>query len=112
LSTAPEDAAAAAATWLRRPNLFPGRVLTAPTLDARSRWLAGRIAQRGQAFTPGVVRGMEVGYRIGDPPEEGARRAVSLTVAAGQGLAASGEDVVLARPLEADLWALPVVAPP
>jgi hypothetical protein len=112
VAIAPEDASAAAVAWLRRPNFFPGRALTAPTLEARSAWAAGRLAQRGQAFTPGVVNGLEVGYSIGEPEEEGGRARVLLNIAAGRGLAASGEDLVLTRPLEADLWALPVVAPP
>lgn len=112
VAIAPEDAAAAAVTWLRRPNLFPGRALTAPTLEARSAWTAGRIAQRGQAFTPGVVSGLEVGYTVGEPEEVGARAPVQLSIAAGRGLAASGEDLVLPRPLQADFWSLPVVAPP
>ncbi|HKJ01384.1 MAG TPA: hypothetical protein VJ997_02985, partial [Longimicrobiales bacterium] len=112
IAVAPEDAPAAAATWLRRPNLFPGRALTAPTLEARARWSAGRVTQRGQAFTPGVVRGLGVDYVIGDAPEGTARRSVRLHVSAGQGLSAMGEDVVITAPVVADLWALPVVAPP
>ena len=40
LQLSPADAAEAATSWLRRPNLFPGRALTAPTLDARSHWAA------------------------------------------------------------------------
>jgi hypothetical protein len=112
LALAPQDAVEAAVTWLRRPNLFPGRALTAPTLEARSRWAAGHVAQRGQAFTPGVVYGLEVGFAL-RPPEGGeGRTEVTLHVAAGQGLAANGEDVVVLRDLEADLWALQVVAPP
>ena len=112
VALSPGDAGEAAATWLRRPNLFPGRALTAPTLDARSAWAAGRIAQRGQAFTAGVVRGLETGYVVGDPPGEGERPAVRLYLGAGRGLAASGEDVVVARDQEVDFWALQVVAPP
>ncbi len=108
----PDDGAAAAATWLRRPNLFPGRALTAPTLDARALWEAGHVAQRGQAFTAGVVRGLGVDTSIGEVPEGGGRPALRLRIGAGQGLAASGEDVVLLQEVEADLWGLPVVAPP
>lgn len=111
LSLSPDSPLAAAQTWLRRPNLFPGRALTAPTLEARSRWAAGRIAQRGQAYTAGVVQGLEVGFET--RAVEGAVRAnVRVQISAGRGLAASGEDVVLMQDIEADLWALPVVAPP
>lgn len=108
----PDDRAAAAATWLRRPNLFPGRALTAPTLDARAAWQAGHVTQRGQAFTTGVVRGLEVGTTTGEAPDGGGRRDVRVRIGAGRGLTVGGEDVVLLREAEADLWALPVVAPP
>jgi hypothetical protein len=108
----PDDRAAAAATWLRRPNLFPGRTLTAPTLDARAAWQAGHVAERAQAFTTGVVRGLEVGTTVGATPEGGGRPEVRVRLGAGLGLAVGGEDVVLLREVEADLWGLPVAAPP
>lgn len=133
IELSPEDAASAAVTWLRRPNLFAGRALTAPTLETRSRWAAGHVAQRGQAFTPGVVRGLEVGHTVTPvPPSGGEPELVStpapepefeplppppglpfvqLQIAAGQGLSVSGEDVIV-RELDADFWSLPVVAPP
>src|SRR5882762_3944465 len=96
---------------LRRPNLFPGRALTVATLEERQRWQAGHIAQRGQAFTPGVARGLEVGYVV-DGVDEHGHAIVRLKIGAGQGLAVSGEDVVLVREIEFLLSALPVVAPP
>lgn len=111
LQLSPADATEAAATWLRRPNLFPGRALTAPTLDARSRWAAGHIVQRGQAFTPGIATGLELDYVITPPTETGARPTVRLHIGAGSGLAASGEDAWLARPIEVDFYGLPVVVP-
>lgn len=111
LELSPDSPLAAAQTWLRRPNLFAGRALTAPTLEARSRWAAGRLAQRGQAYTAGVVHGLEVGFET--RVRDGAARAeVRVHIAAGHGLAASGEDVALTHEIEADLWSLPVVAPP
>ena len=48
---APENAADASRWWLRRPNLFAGRTLTAPTLSARQDWAGRHIALRGQAYT-------------------------------------------------------------
>jgi len=108
----PADASEAAVTWLRRPNLFPGRALTAPTLDARSQWAAGHIVARGMAFTPGVVAGLEVGYTVTPATETGGRPQVRMHIASGRALAASGEDVWLARAIELDLFGLPVVAPP
>jgi len=111
LALSPEDAAAARAAWLKRPNLFPGRALTAATLESRSRWAAGRIVLRGQAFAAGVVRGLRAGFEIGPPPAAGARAGVRWEIEGGQGLAASGE-VLEARTMVADFWSLPVVAPP
>ena len=112
IALSPRDDNEAAATWLRRPNLFPGRTLTAATLEDRQLWAAGRLAQRGQAYTAGVVEGLEVGA-VWDPT--GARPvglpAVRLQIAAGRGLAVSGEDVVLPRDIDADLFGVPVVAP-
>ncbi|WP_139559733.1 hypothetical protein [Methylotetracoccus oryzae] len=112
IALSPRDDNEAAATWLRRPNLFPGRTLTAATLEDRQLWAAGRLAQRGQAYTPGIVEGLEVGA-VWDPTV--ARPVglpqVRLQIAAGRGLAVSGEDVVLPRDIDAALFGLPVVAP-
>jgi hypothetical protein len=105
VALSPENANAAATDWLRRPNLFPGRALTAPTLEGRQRWQAGRIAIRGQAYTPGVVAGLGVGYVI----EDGV---VRIRIEPGRGLAVSGEDVVLPHPAEVRFVDLPVVAEP
>ncbi|QSA98406.1 hypothetical protein [Methylococcus sp. EFPC2] len=112
LQLSPADATAAAVTWLRRPNLFPGRALTAPTLEARQRWAAGRVVQRAQAFTAGVVNGLEVGYAVTPRSGEATRDRVVLHLSGGRGLAVSGEDVWLPRGIEVDFHALPVVAPP
>ena len=112
LELSPTDATEAAVTWLRRPNLFAGRALTAPTLDARSEWAAGHVVVRGQSFTPGIVKGLELGYSVAPAGEAGARDRVRLHIAAGRGLAASGEDVWLAQAIELDFYSLPVVAPP
>ncbi len=112
VEVSPADADEAAATWLRRPNLFPGRALTAPTLEARSRWAAGHIVLRGQAYAPGVVNGLEVGYTVTPASIPGARPKVSLHIAPGRGLAGSGEDLWIARSIEVDFFGLPVVAPP
>jgi hypothetical protein len=111
VALSPGNASEAATDWPRRPNLFPGRALTVATLAQRQRWQAGHIAQRGQAFTPGVTRGLEVGYTI-DGVNAAGQPIVTLKISDGHGLAVSGEDVVLARAIECLLSALPVVAPP
>ena len=112
VALSPESAAEAAVHWLARPNLFPGRALTAPTMQRRQRWQAGRLALHGQTLTAGIVHGLEVGHELLSPDREGDPSAVRLTIAAGLGIAASGEDVVLTRPVEIDLRQLPVFAEP
>lgn len=108
----PSDAQEAAVTWQRRPNLFPGRALTAPTLEARGEWAAGHVVLRGQSLTPGVVQGLEVGCKVTPPAEPGARAQVRLMIGAGRAIAVTGEDVWLPRAIELDFHALPVVASP
>ncbi|KRC01098.1 hypothetical protein ASE11_05555 [Hydrogenophaga sp. Root209] len=105
VALSPEDASRAATDWRRRPNLFAGRTLTEATLQGRQSWQAGRLNHRAQALTAGVVRGLEV-FAL---PGSGGTR---LLIEPGQGLAVSGEDVVLARRAECRLDDLPVVAPP
>lgn len=107
----PGDAIAAATDWLRRPNLFAGRALTAPTLEGRQRWQAGRIAQRGQAYSAGVVQGLELSH-IALPAVDETPQLVRLFIEPGQALAASGEDILLVRRLECRLADVPVVAQP
>jgi hypothetical protein len=64
-----------------------------------------------QTLTAGIVHGFEVGHELLSPGAK-ASRWRRLTIAAGLGLAASGEDVVLTRPVELDLRQLPVFAEP
>lgn len=110
VALSPENANAAATDWLRRPNLFPGRALTESTLDQRQRWQAGRIAIRGQAFTAGVVNGLEVHHST-ETDGTGTTR-VRIHVMPGRALTASGEDVVLPTEVAFNLTDLPVVAEP
>ena len=112
IALSPQTAAEAAIAWLARPNVFPGRALTAPTLQKRQRWQAGRVALRGQSLTSGVIRGLEVGHEQVRPRLRSVEPYVRLVIAAGLGLAASGENVVLARPAHVDLLHLPVYAEP
>ena len=105
VALSPEDASRAATDWRRRPNLFAGRTLTDATLQGRQAWQAGHMRHRAQALTAGVVRGLEVFAMPGSGGER-------LLIEPGQGLAVSGEDVVLVRRTECRLDDLPVVAPP
>ena len=81
-------ASRAATDWRRRPNLFAGRTLTDATLQGRQAWQAGHLQHRARSLTAGVVRGLEV---FALPGSGGAR----LLIEPGQGLAVSGEDLVL-----------------
>ena len=64
VALSPESATESAVVWLARPNLFPGRALTAPTLQRRQRWQAGRLALHGQTLTAGIVHGLAVGHAL------------------------------------------------
>src|SRR5688572_25864557 len=111
VALSPDTSNAAATDWLRRPNLFPGRALTAPTVEQRQRWQAGRIALRGQAITKGDAQGLGVSYTI-EPGEGDAPDDARLQITPGRALAVSGEDVVLPTPVDIRLADLPVVAEP
>ncbi|MDB5801321.1 MAG: hypothetical protein JWL63_2260 [Rhodocyclales bacterium] len=105
----PQTATEAASDWLRRPNLFPGRALSAGALSQRQQWQAGHIAERGQDWVAGVVDGLEV---VTSLVEGTGFSAVKINIGKGRGLAVSGEDVVLNQHMECLLADVPVVAPP
>lgn len=106
---APATAIEAASDWRRRPHVFPGRALTAGALTQWQDWQSGHLATRGQDWTAGIVDGLEVQAQA---VEGTGFASVELQVSRGLGLAASGEDVVLHRPLRCSLADVPVVAPP
>jgi hypothetical protein len=94
--------------WNRRLNLYPGRALsdTALTMEQNSR--AGRLATHGQCLSAGVVSGLEVALER----ETAARRSRSFYhIAAGTGVAASGEDVVLPQSVRVNVLDVEVCAP-
>ncbi|MBL8350559.1 MAG: hypothetical protein JNL87_09610 [Burkholderiaceae bacterium] len=111
IGLSPASADEATTVWRRRPNLFPGRALTAAALVQRQAWGQGHLALRGQDWVAGVVDGLGVDFAIADDDSTGPA-AVQLRIAAGRALAVSGEDLVLTRPLECRLADVPVVAPP
>ncbi|ATE59884.1 hypothetical protein [Thauera sinica] len=105
---APENTADVSRWWLRRPNLFPGRTLTGPTLQGRQGWAAAHVALRGRSFTAGVVRGLEAALLADGGGLAGARVALMQ----GSGLAVGGEDVRLPQAVEFALADLSVVGDP
>ncbi len=96
------------AGWHRRLNLFTGRALSDTALSAEQNSRAGRLATSGQALSPGVVAGLEVGL---ERAQQGDAPAFFYHISPGMGLAASGEDVVLAQPLRVAVRDVPVYAP-
>ncbi|MBS1874282.1 MAG: hypothetical protein JSU00_13785 [Acidobacteria bacterium] len=79
--------------WNRRLNLFSGRTLSDLALTAEQEGRAGRLALRGQAFSPGIVSGLEVA-KSGP---------LSITLSAGLGFTASGEEIYLPTPAAINL---------
>lgn len=95
------------ADWRRRLNFYTGRSLSDVALGAEQEGRAGRLATRGEMVSPGVVTGLEVGVEQED--ESDAR--FFYYIASGMGITASGEDVVVSRPLRVDVKAVSVYAP-
>lgn len=95
-------------TWHRRLRFFTGRSLSDVALTVEQNDRAGRLATRGQSLSPGVLAGLEVGI---DQATVGGQRTFVYHVAAGSGLAATGEDVVLPLPARVGVSNVPVYAP-
>ena len=77
---------------LARLNHFPGRHLTGEALEGEHQFRVRRLGLRGQAVSPGVVSGLEIGLNRANGDS-------FFTLGAGSGLTVSGEDVVLDRKL-------------
>lgn len=97
------------ATWQRRLHFYTGRSLSDIALSAEQSGRAGRLAMRGQMVSPGVVQGLELALGT-EATNGGTARYYHL--AAGLGVAASGEDVVVPVAQHVNVRALPVYAPP
>jgi hypothetical protein len=88
--------------WRRRLNLFTGRALSDTALDQEQFYRSSRLAMLGQSVTPGSVSGLELAVNTSpaDP---------IVTVNAGYGILANGEDVTLLSTLNTPLSTLPVL---
>lgn len=108
IAVAPSPAPRVDPGWRRRLAFHPGRSLGHRALTAEQAHRAGRLATLGQVPSPGVVLGLEADLErvLEDGP------VAYVHVAPGIGLAASGEDVFLARPLRVRLDRIPIVGPP
>ena len=94
--------------WLRRINAFTGRSLTAQALTAEQDARGGRLMLRGQAVSAGLVNGLDV--RAAPGALAAAPGEAVLQVAAGLGIALSGEDVMVLTPRQLRLGDVPVFA--
>ncbi len=88
--------------WRRRLSLFTGRALSDTALDNEQAYRSGHLALLGQSVTPGSVSGLELAVDItaADPV---------LTLNAGYGILANGEEVTLLSTLRTNLSTLPVL---
>jgi len=78
------------AGWRQRLQYFTGRALTHTALRLEQQWRSGHAATLGQAFSPGVVTGLEA---VAAESPAG----VVIEIGPGTGLAASGEIVTVNR---------------
>ena len=92
------------AGWQQRLQYFTGRALTHAALRLEQQWRSGHAATLGQVFSPGVISGLEV---VAAESSAG----VVVEIAAGIGLAASGEIVTVNRNQQLLLDDIRVYAP-
>ncbi len=77
--------------WQRRLNLYSGRALSDRALITEQQGRSGILATRGQLLSPGVITGLEVDLEQPD--------STHYQIAAGTGVTAMGEDVLIPRTL-------------
>ncbi|MDZ7754068.1 MAG: hypothetical protein U5S82_21115 [Gammaproteobacteria bacterium] len=92
------------ADWRQRLEYFTGRALTHTALRLEQQSRAGHLATLGQAVSPGVVTGLEADAAQGGD-------GVVIEIAAGMGIAASGEMVHINRNRQLMLEDIRVYAP-
>ena len=104
LSVQPVIARYPTADWQQRLEYFTGRALTHTALQLEQQSRSGHLATLGQAVSPGVVMGLEADAAVIDGK-------VVIEIAAGMGIAASGEIVHINRNQQALLDDVRVYAP-
>ncbi len=92
------------ADWRQRLQYFSGRALTHTALRLEQLGRTGHLASLGQAVSPGVVQGLE-------PQAVPSSEGVLIEIAAGMGIAASGEIIHINRNQQVSLDAIRVYAP-
>jgi hypothetical protein len=92
------------ARWRQRLNFWAGRSLTAEALELDQESRAARLAWIGRVLSPGIVSGLEAALEEPAPlPEAPSLEGHFLHINPGTGIAATGEDVVVPRPLRVAL---------
>ena len=104
LAVEPQIARYPDADWRQRLEYFTGRALTHTALRLEQTGRAGHLATLGQALSPGVVSGLET---VAAQQTSG----VVIEIAAGMGLAVSGEIIHLNRNHQVLLDDIRVAAP-
>ena len=95
------------ATLRRRLNFWSGRSLDAEAFETEQRHRSGHLAACGLALSTGVVRGLGVGLRRGASATSPDLTGLEILVSPGIGLASSGEEVVVSRPIRVRVTDLP-----
>lgn len=96
-------------TRRRRLNFWSGRSLGAEALETEQDHRSGHLAAGARALSTGVVRGLGIGLRTGVPMATPDLTGIEVLVSPGLGLASSGEEVVVARPVRVRLAEVPWV---
>ncbi len=98
------------ASWRRHLNFWTGRALTADALEIEQEHRAAHLAWRGRLVTPGIVNGLEIAVESAAAGKQAAKTFARhfLHVFPGHGIAVTGEDVVVPRPMRVPLDDIPV----
>lgn len=87
------------AAWRRRLRAYTGRTLSDTALTAEQDYRAGHLVTLAQAWSAGILQGLEVTVEW----PGAATTLPSIRVSPGRGLTASGEDVLVSTPLRVAL---------
>ncbi len=93
--------------WRRRINAFGGRALSGKAMTAEQDLRSGMQRLYGLALTPGTVEGLEL--RAEDSAFGAAPAKAFVQISPGLGIARSGEDISIGRPVRLALGDLPVI---
>jgi hypothetical protein len=96
------------AGYRQRLNFWAGRALTDDALELEQENRAAHLTWQGRLVTPGIVSGLEVALEEPSHPKAFTLVQRFVHVLPGHGISATGEDVVVPRPLRVSLDHIPV----